>query len=152
MALTPMAIGSAGPHAVRRRYACITASSSVSFTSRRTTINSARAQSLSVSCLMTLIICVMLHTQPFSGPLSGTTRMSRYQKGKTNLDFTEARDSERQWHQQGHICKSAPRSGQITTPAPHHSVFYRPDALLAAQPTASKHSRHICVMLSVVKL
>ena len=24
------------------------------------------------------------------------------------------------------ICKSAPRSSQITTPAPHHSVFYRP--------------------------
>ena len=36
------------------------------------------------------------------------------------------------------ICKSAPRSRQITTPAPHHSVFYRPDALPAAQPTASK--------------
>ena len=28
--------------------------------------------------------------------------MSRYQKGKTNLDFTEARDSEWQWHQLGH--------------------------------------------------
>ena len=39
------------------------------------------------------------------------------------------------------ICKSAPRSRQITTPAPHHSVFYRPDALPAAQPTASKHWR-----------
>ena len=37
------------------------------------------------------------------------------------------------------ICKSAPRSRQITAPAPHHSVFYRPDALPAAQPTASKH-------------
>ena len=38
------------------------------------------------------------------------------------------------------ICKSAPRSRQITTPAPHHSVFfYRPGALPAAQPTASKH-------------
>jgi len=31
---------------------------------------------------------------PFNGPFSGTTRVSRYQKGKTNLDFTEARDSE----------------------------------------------------------
>jgi len=37
------------------------------------------------------------------------------------------------------ICKSAPRSRQITTPAPHRSVFYRPDALPVAQPTASKH-------------
>jgi len=26
------------------------------------------------------------HTHPFNGPLSGTTRVSRYQKGKTNLD------------------------------------------------------------------
>jgi len=37
------------------------------------------------------------------------------------------------------VCKSAPRSSQITTPATHHSVFYRPDALSAAQPTVSKH-------------
>jgi len=29
--------------------------------------------------------------------------VSRYQKGKTNLDFTEARDSEWQWHQMGHM-------------------------------------------------
>ena len=69
-----------------------------------------------------------------------TTRMSRYQKEKTNLDFTEARDSEWQWHQLA-VCKSVPRSSQITTPAPHHSVFYGPDALPAAQPTASKHWR-----------
>ena len=41
------------------------------------------------------------------------------------------------------ICKSAPRSRQITMPTPHHSVFYRPDALPAAQPTASKHWRHL---------
>jgi len=33
-------------------------------------------------------------THPFNGPLSKTTRINRYQKGKTNLDFTEARDSE----------------------------------------------------------
>ena len=31
---------------------------------------------------------------------------------------------------------------RITTPAPHHSVFYRPNAISAAQPTASKHWRH----------
>jgi len=29
--------------------------------------------------------------------------VSRYQKGKTNLDFTEARDSEWQWYQLGHM-------------------------------------------------
>jgi len=31
----------------------------------------------------------------------------------------------------------------VTMPAPHHSVFYRPDALSAAQPTASEHWRQI---------
>jgi len=36
------------------------------------------------------------HTHPFNGPFSGTTQVSRYQKGKTNLDFTEARDSAHQ--------------------------------------------------------
>ena len=40
------------------------------------------------------------HTHTFNDPLSGTTRVSRYQKGKTNVDFTEARDIEWQWHQQ----------------------------------------------------
>jgi len=80
------------------------------------------------------------HTHPFNGPFSGTTQVSRYQKlGKTNLDFTEARDSDISWA----ICKSAPRSRQTTTPAPHHSVFYRPDALPADQPTASKHWRTV---------
>ena len=39
------------------------------------------------------------------------------------------------------ICKSAPRSRQITMPVPHHTVYYRPDALPATQPTASKHWR-----------
>jgi len=48
--------------------------------------------------------------------------VSWYQKGKTNLDFTEARDIEWQWHQLGHM-QSAYCSRQITTPTPHHSIF-----------------------------
>ena len=43
------------------------------------------------------------HTHPFNGPFSGTTRVSRYQKSKIDLDFTEARDSEWQWHQLDHM-------------------------------------------------
>ena len=43
------------------------------------------------------------YTHMFIGPLSGTTQVSRYQKGKTNLDFTEARDSEWQCHQLGRV-------------------------------------------------
>ena len=76
---------------------------------------------------------------PFNGPFSGTIRVSRYQKGKTDLDFTEARDSEWQWNPLGHmqVCTSLQRDNHASTPP--LSFFYRPDALPAAQPTASKH-------------
>jgi len=37
------------------------------------------------------------------------------------------------------ICKSAPHHRQISTPACHHSVVCRQDALPAAQPTVPKH-------------
>ena len=43
----------------------------------------------------------LLH--PFNGPFSQSIRVSRYQKGQTNPDFTEARDSEWQWHQLHHM-------------------------------------------------
>ena len=84
-----------------------------------------------------------LHTHPFNGPFSRTTRVSQYQKGKTNLDFTDARDSEWQWHQLGHmqVCTSLQTDNHTSIPP---LVFYRPDALPAAQPTASKHWRHFC--------
>jgi len=71
------------------------------------------------------------HTaHPFNGPFSGTTQVSRYQKGKTNLDFTEARDSEWQWHQLGHMQVYTSLQTDNHASA-HHSVFYRPDALPA---------------------
>ena len=78
--------------------------------------------------------CVFLpHTQthPFNSPFSGTTRLSRYQKGKTNLDFTEVRDSEWQWHQLGHmqLCTLLQTDNHASTPP---LSFYRPDALPAA--------------------
>jgi len=44
--------------------------------------------------------------------------VSQYQKGKTNLDFTEARDSEQQWHQLGHtqVCTSLQTDNNASTP------------------------------------
>jgi len=79
------------------------------------------------------------HTQTlFNGPLSRTTRVSLYQKGKPIwilLKQEIVSGSGISWA----ICKSAPRFKQITMPAPHHSVFNRPDALPVAQPTALKH-------------
>jgi len=68
--------------------------------------------------------------------LSGTTWVSWHQKGKTNLDLLEqeiVNGSGISWA----ICKSATRPRQVPMPASNQSVFYRPDALPAAQPTAS---------------
>jgi len=80
----------------------------------------------SVGCTREWVVGIFEHsriTHPFNGPLSGTTQVSRCHKGKTSLDFTEARDSEWVSWVSWVICKSAPRCRQITTPAPHHSVF-----------------------------
>jgi len=81
------------------------------------------------------------HKQPhtrLTTIFSGTTQVSQYQKGKTNLDFTEARDSEWQWHQLGHmqVCTALQTDDHASTPS---LSFYRPDALPAIQPTASSH-------------
>ena len=58
------------------------------------------------------------HTHTINGPFSGNTRVSRYQKGQTNLDFTEARDSEWQWRQLGHVqvCTSLQTDNHTSTP------------------------------------
>ena len=57
------------------------------------------------------------HTHQFNGPFSRNTQVSRYQKGKTNLDFTGARDSEWQWHQLGHmqVCTSLQTDNHTNT-------------------------------------
>jgi len=78
--------------------------------------------------------------------LSGITQVSRYQKGKTNLDFTEARE----WVAMVSVGPYA--SLHLITQTDNHTStptlsFYRPDAFPAAQPTVSKHWRHILGML-----
>jgi len=48
-----------------------------------------------------------------------------------------------QWYQPDHmqtICASLQTENHTT---PHHSIFYRPDALPDSQTTVSKHLRHI---------
>ena len=59
-----------------------------------------------------------IFSQPFNGLFSRTTWLSMYQKGKTNLDFTGARDSEWQWHQLGHmqVCTSLQTDNHASTP------------------------------------
>jgi len=76
------------------------------------------------------------HTHTRLMALSRTTWVSQYRKVKPMsilLKQQTMSGSGISW------AMSALRSRQITMPAPHHSVFYRPDALRAAQPTASKH-------------
>jgi len=94
---------------------------------------------------MNIPACIMwshthTHTHTRLTAFFGTTRVSRYQQGKTNLDFTEARDSEWQWHQLGRMQVST-----VLQTDNHASTlplsFYRPDTLPAAQPTVSKHWR-----------
>ena len=95
-------------------------------------------------------LLLLLH--PFNGLFSRTTWVNRYQKCTTSLDINEARDDgvsgcsgiSLTIHRQ-----SAPCSRQITTPATHHSVFYRPDALPATQPVASKHWRQMQVATEI---
>ena len=67
------------------------------------------------------------HDTNVNGLLSRTPRLSRYQKGKTNLDFTEARDSEWKWHQLSsmQVCTLLQTDNHASTPG---QVFYRPDA------------------------
>jgi len=57
--------------------------------------------------------------------------VSQYQKGKTNLDSTEARDSEWQWHQLGQIqvCTLLETDSHASNSP---LSFYRPDAVPAA--------------------
>jgi len=60
------------------------------------------------------------------------------EKPDLDLDFTEARDSEWQWHQCGHmqVCTLLQIDNHTSSPP---LCFYGPDALPAAQPTASNH-------------
>ena len=86
------------------------------------------------------------HTHRFNGDLSRTTRVGRYQKGKTNLDFTKARDSEWQWHQLGHmqVCTLLQADNHASTP----SLSLLQDGCLSCHPTNSvKALKAICMLL-----
>jgi len=96
-----------------------------------------------MTCFRWILGYMMLdtHTHPFNGPFLGLPRWAGTRK-VTNLDFTEARDSEWQWHRLGHmhVCTSLQTDNHATL------FFYRPDALPDAQSTASKHWRHYMML------
>jgi len=82
---------------------------------------------------------------PGSPPLR-TTRVSRYQKGKA-IWILQKQETVSGSGVSWVVCKSTPCCRQITMPVPHHSVFYRPDALPATQPTVSKHWRQFYLVV-----
>jgi len=82
----------------------------------------------------------LLH--PFNGLFSTTTWVSRHQKGKPLWILLEQEMMGWQWHQLDHIqiiCTLLQTDNHASTSP---LSFCRPDALPAAQPTASKHWRH----------
>jgi len=68
-------------------------------------------------CVYTSRTHTHTHTR-LTALFSGTARVSRYRKVKTNPDFTEARDSEWQWHQLGHmqVCTLLKTNNHASTP------------------------------------
>jgi len=66
------------------------------------------------------------YTHPFNGPLSGITLVAGTRKVEPVwILLYEARDSEWQWRQLGHMqgCTSLQTDNHASSPAPHHSLF-----------------------------
>ena len=74
---------------------------------------------LHVSCIMACLTLPWLYLVTRThARFSGITQVCQYQKSKINVDFTEARNSEWQWHQLGHIqvCTSLQSDNHASTP------------------------------------
>jgi len=71
--------------------------------------------------------------------LSGTTRVSWHQKSKTNLDLLEQEIMSGSGRYQLDHMQMCTLTQTYTRHHPTTQFFYKPDALPAAQPTASKH-------------
>ena len=101
---------------------------------------------------VTAATVIMIMTIPFNGLFSRTTWVSQYEMGKTSLDLNEARDdgffwcSDISWSI--YICKQFALLLQADNHTSTSSLsFYRPAALPDAQPTVSKHCRHLLKIL-----
>jgi len=88
-------------------------------TDDHTNTSSVITQFLQTGCCFSTQPTVSKHTHTrLTAIFPGLPRgAGRYQKGKTNLDFTEARDSEWQWHQPGHmqVCTSLQTDNHAST-------------------------------------
>jgi len=85
--------------------------------SENTTFSQNRTKQKSTNaCASVSVTHTHIHT--FNGPLSETIWVNRYQKDKTKLDFTGARDSEWKWHLLGHmqVCTLLQSDNHASTP------------------------------------
>jgi len=103
----------------------------------RASTSSARRNSSVVLPFVLLLLLLLLH--PFNGLFSRTAWVSRHQKGKPFWILLEQEMMGWQWHQlqldhMQIICTSFQTDNHASTSP---LSFYRPDALPAAQPTAS---------------
>jgi len=86
-------------------------------------------------------------TQPFYGPFSGTTWVSWCQKTTSGL-YGEGKIN-RGWHTDHPAGRHSIRTNQYPPPPSPH-IFYRPDALPATQPTASKALKATSMLKSAI--
>ena len=96
--------------------------------------------------LYMLVTTITIVLRPFVQDYAGES----VPDGKTILDFTEADMLGWQWHQLNHVLAICTSLQKITTPAPHHSDFYGPDALPDTQPTSSKRCRQKALKAKVI--
>jgi len=70
--------------------------------------------------------------------------VSRYQKGKTNPDFTEARDSEWQWHPLDHmqVCTLLQTNNHASTPTAQYFTGRMPFLLPNQQCQSTEGIKH----------
>ena len=92
---------------------------------------------------VSILLCSKYHTHTRL-----TTRVNRYQKGKTNLDFTEARDSEWQWHQPGYmqVCTSLQTDNHASAPP----LVFLQAGCPSCRPTNSVKAR-VCIAITWCK-
>ena len=88
-------------------------------------------------------------TTSFNGLFSRTSWVSRRQKGKPFWILLDQEMTEWQWHQLDHmhIIFTSLQTDNHASTSP--LSFYRPDALPATQPTASKHWRQIIQIIFI---
>jgi len=81
-------------------------------------------KAVNTATVQPVITHIHTHTHTHTRPFVRDYRVNWCQKGKTNVDFNEARDNEWQWHQLGHmqVCKAVQTDNHASRCHPTNSV------------------------------